>query len=205
MNKKKLLLATTNQGKAREIKSFLQGLPLEILSLDDLGDLGPFSEKGRTFDDNARGKSLFYSQNWGGLTLAEDSGLEIEALSGEPGVLSARYSGPQATDEKNNQKVLERMRDVPEERRKARFISCLVLSRKGEVIKEIKESAEGRIAFEKKGTNGFGYDPLFYYPPLKKTFAELLPEEKNEVSHRGRALKKLKEFLLDYLGSDLKS
>ena len=203
MNKEKLLLATTNQGKAREIKSFLQGLPLEILSLDDLGDFEPFSEKGRTFDDNARGKSLFYSREWGGLTLAEDSGLEIEALGGEPGVLSARYSGPKATDKKNNQKVLERMEDVPEERRKARFVSCLVLSRRGEVIKEIKESVEGRIAFKKKGTYGFGYDPLFYYPSLEKTFAELLPEEKNEVSHRGRALKKLKEFLLGYLGSGL--
>ena len=203
MNKEKLLLATTNQGKTREIKSFLQALPLEILSLDDLGDFELFSEKGRTFDDNARGKSLFYSQNWGGLTLAEDSGLEIEALGGEPGVLSARYSGPQATDEKNNRKVLERMKEVPEERRKARFVSCLVLSRKGEVIKEIKESVEGRIAFKKKGTCGFGYDPLFYYPPLRRTFAELLPEEKNEVSHRGRALKKLKEFLLDYLGPGL--
>jgi len=203
LSKEKLLIATTNQGKAREIKSFLQGLPLEILSLDDLGHSEPFSEKGRTFDDNARGKSLFYSQSWEGLTLAEDSGLEIEALRGEPGVLSARYSDPQATDEKNNRKVLERMKDVPEERRKARFVSCLVLSRKGEVIKEIKESVEGRIAFEKKGTQGFGYDPLFYYPPLEKTFAELLPEEKNQVSHRGRALKKLKEFLLRYLGSGL--
>ena len=203
MNKEKLLLATTNQGKAREIRNFLQDLPLEILSLDDLGDFMPFSEKGRTFDDNARGKSLFYSQNWGDLTLAEDSGLEIEALHEEPGVLSARYSGPKATDEKNNQKVLERMKDVPAERRKARFVSCMVLSRKGKVIKEIKESVEGRIAFKKKGTYGFGYDPLFHYPPLEKTFAELLPEEKNEVSHRGRALKKLREFLLGYLGSGL--
>ncbi len=205
MNKEKLLLATTNQGKTREIKSFFQALPLEILSLDDLGDFEPFPEKGKTFADNARGKSLFYSQNWEVLTLAEDSGLEIEALDGEPGVLSARYSGPQATDEKNNQKVLERMKEVPEEKRKARFVSCLVLSRKGEVIKEIKESVEGRITFKKKGTYGFGYDPLFYYPPLKRTFAELLPEEKNEVSHRGRALKKLKEFLLDYLGPGLQS
>lgn len=203
MNKEKLLLATTNLGKTREIKSFFQALPLEILSPDDLGDFEPFPEKGKTFADNARGKSLFYSQNWEGLTLAEDSGLEIKALDGEPGVLSARYSGPQATDEKNNQKVLERMKEVPEERRKARFVSCLVLSRKGEVIKEIKESVEGRIAFKKKGTYGFGYDPLFYYPPLKRTFAELLPEEKNEVSHRGRALKKLKAFLLDYLGPGL--
>ena len=203
MNKVKLLLATTNQGKAREIKSFLEDLPVIILSLKELDQLNPFSETGRTFDENARGKSLFYSSNWEGITLAEDSGLEIEALNGEPGVLSARYSGEQATDEKNNKKVLDRMKDVPSGERKARFVSCMVLSQKGEVIKEIKESVEGIIAFEEKGTHGFGYDPLFYYPPLKKTFAELPQEEKNKVSHRGRALKKLKAFLLNYQGSDL--
>lgn len=203
MNKKRLLLATTNQGKAREIESYLEDLNIEILSLKELEQSGPFSETGTTFDENARGKSLFYSMNWEGLTLAEDSGLEIEALNGEPGVFSARYSGEQATDEKNNQKVLERMKEVPSEKREARFVSCMVLSQKGKIITEIKESVEGVITFEEKGTHGFGYDPLFYYPPLKKTFAELLPEEKNEVSHRGRALKKLKEYLLDHLGPDL--
>jgi len=196
-------LATTNQGKAREIKSYLKDLPIEIHSLQELGQLRPFTETGRTFDANARGKSLFYSKNWEGLTLAEDSGLEIESLEGEPGVLSARYSGEQATDQKNNLKVLERMKGVPSEKRSARFVSCMVLSKKGDIIKEIMESVEGIIALEEKGAYGFGYDPLFYYPPLKKTFAELLPEEKNKVSHRGRALKRLKEFLLSYLGSDL--
>ena len=203
MNKRRFLLATTNQGKAREIESYLEDLNIEILSLKELGQSEPFSETGTTFDENARGKSLFYSMNWEGLTLAEDSGLEIEALNGEPGVLSARYSGEQATDEKNNQKVLERMKEVPSEKREARFVSCMVLSQKGKIITEIKESVEGVITFEEKGTHGFGYDPLFYYPPLKKTFAELLPEEKNEVSHRGRALKKLKEYLLTHLGPDL--
>jgi len=196
-------LATTNQGKAREIKSYLKDLPIEIHSLQELGQLRPFTETGRTFDANARGKSLFYSKNWEGLTLAEDSGLEIESLEGEPGVLSARYSGERATDQKNNLKVLERMKGVPSEKRSARFVSCMVLSKKGDIIKEIMESVEGIIALEEKGAYGFGYDPLFYYPPLKKTFAELLPEEKNKVSHRGRALKRLKEFLLSYLGSDL--
>ncbi len=196
-------MATTNQGKAREIKSYLKDLPLEIHSLQELGQLRPFTETGRTFDANARGKSLFYSKNWEGLTLAEDSGLEIESLEGEPGVLSARYSGERATDQKNNLKVLERMKGVPSEKRSARFVSCMVLSKKGDLIKEIMESVEGIIALEEKGQNGFGYDPLFYYPPLKKTFAELLPDEKNKVSHRGRALKRLKEFLLSYLGSDL--
>ena len=203
MNKRRLLLATTNQGQAREIESYLEDLNIEILSLKELGQSEPFSETGTTFDENARGKSLFYSMNWEDLTLAEDSGLEIEALNGKPGVLSARYSGEQATDEKNNQKVLERIKEVPSEKRKARFVSCMVLSQKGEVITKIKESVEGVITFEEKGTHGFGYDPLFYYPPLKKTFAELQPEEKNKVSHRGRALKKLKEYLLHHLGPDL--
>jgi XTP/dITP diphosphohydrolase len=203
LSKEQLLLATTNQGKAIEIKSYLKDLPMKIHSLKELGQLKPFAETGRTFDANARGKSIFYSTNWEGLTLAEDSGLEIESLRGEPGVLSARYSGERATDQKNNQKVLERMKGVPSEKRNARFVSCMVLSKKGDVIKEIKESVEGIITLEEKGAHGFGYDPLFYYPPLKKTFAELLPEEKNKVSHRGRALKKLKEFLQDYVGSDL--
>jgi XTP/dITP diphosphohydrolase len=203
LSKEQLLLATTNRGKAREIKGYLKDLPLEIHSLQELGQHKSFAETGRTFEENARGKSLFYSTNWEGLTLAEDSGIEIESLGGEPGVLSARYSGERATDQKNNLKVLERMKGVPPEKRKARFVSCMILSKKGEVIEEIKELVEGIITLREKGSHGFGYDPLFYYPPLNKTFAELLPEEKNKVSHRGRALKKLKEFLLSYLGSDL--
>lgn len=199
MFKEKLLLATTNQGKAKEIKRYLQELPLEIFSLEDLKQKEVYSERGKTFAENARGKSLFYSERFQGLTLAEDSGLEIERLKGAPGVLSARFSAPRATDEKNNQKVLELLKGVPFEQRKARFVSFIVFSRKGEAIKEIQEQVEGFIAFKKRGSNGFGYDPLFYFPPLRKTFAELLPEEKNKVSHRGRALKKLKKFLLEYL------
>jgi XTP/dITP diphosphohydrolase len=199
LSKVKLLLATTNQGKAKEIKTYLKGLPLEIYSLEEAGLKETFPERGKTFSENARGKSLFYSKNWEGLTLAEDSGLEIEHLQGAPGVLSARFSGPQATDEKNNQKVLELLKGVPIEKRKARFVSYLALARRGEIIREIEEHVKGLIAFEKRGSRGFGYDPLFVFPPLGKTFAELHPEEKNKVSHRGRALKKLKEFLRKYL------
>jgi XTP/dITP diphosphohydrolase len=198
LSKVKLLLATTNQGKAKEIKTYLKGLPLEIYSLEEAGLKETFPERGKTFSENARGKSLFYSKNWEGLTLAEDSGLEIEHLQGAPGVLSARFSGPQATDEKNNQKVLELLKGLPIERRKARFVSYLALARRGEIIREIEEHVKGLIAFEKRGSRGFGYDPLFVFPPLGKTFAELHPEEKNKVSHRGRALKKLKEFLRKY-------
>lgn len=199
MSKVRLLLATTNQGKAKEIKSYLKGLGLEIYSLEDAGFEETFPERGKTFSENAKGKSLFYSKNWEGLTLAEDSGLEIEQLRGAPGILSARFSAPQATDEKNNQKVLELLKGVPFEQRKARFVSYLALARRGEIIREIEEQVKGLIALEKRGSRGFGYDPLFFFPPLGKTFAELSPEEKNKVSHRGRALKKLKEFLLQYL------
>ncbi len=199
MSKIKLLLATTNKGKAKEIKSYLRELPLEIFSLEEAGLEETFPERAKTFAENARGKSLFYSKGWEGLTLAEDSGLEIEYLQQGPGVLSARFSGPQATDEKNNEKVLKLLKGIAIEQRKARFVSHLALARKGEIIQEIEEHVEGLIAFEKRGSYGFGYDPLFYFPPLGKTFAELNPEEKNKVSHRGRALKKLKEFLLSYL------
>ena len=199
MSEKGLLLATTNQGKSKEIRTYLEELSLEITTLQELNTKGTFPESGKTFRENARGKSLFYSKHWKGFTLAEDSGLEIEHLKGEPGVYSARYSGPQATDEKNNQKVLALMTGMPFDRRKARFVSCMILCERGKIIKDIKECVEGFITFEKKGLYGFGYDPLFYYPALEKTFAELKPEEKNRVSHRGRALKILKKFLLDYL------
>ncbi len=196
MSKVRLLLATTNKGKAKEIAILLSELPLEIFTLQEVFPKQNFIEEGNTFTENAQGKSLFYSRQWEDLILAEDSGLEIEHLKGAPGILSARFSGPQATDEKNTRKVLDLMEEVPLDQRKARFVSCIVLSQKGKIIKEIKECANGLITLEKKGPLGFGYDPIFYYPPLKKTFAELLPEEKNRVSHRGRALKKLKEFLL---------
>lgn len=198
---KKLLLATTNLGKTKEIQTYLSPLPLEIFTLSEMPLKVSFPEDKNTFMENARDKSLFYSQFLSGLTLAEDSGLEIEHLKGAPGVLSARFSAPRPTDEKNIQKVLRLMRGVPWEERKARFVSCIVLCQPGKVIKEIIENVDGLIAFEKKGQYGFGYDPIFFCPPLGKTFAELLPEEKNKVSHRGRSLKKTKEFLTEFLES----
>lgn len=188
-------MATTNPGKFKEIKTFLSDLSLNLYSLKEAQIDKSFPEKGSTFLENARGKSLFYSEEWDGLTLGEDSGLEIEHLHGAPGVLSARFSAPQATDEKNIQKVLRLLQDAPYEKRKAQFVACMVVSQNGKILKEIQQFAPGFITFEKKGCSGFGYDPIFYYPPLQKTFAQLSPEEKNAVSHRGRALRKLKEFL----------
>jgi XTP/dITP diphosphohydrolase len=196
-----LLLATTNQDKIRELKARLQSLSLDIFSLRELRITRIFPEKGQTFLENARGKSLYYSQYWKNLTLAEDSGLEIDYLDGAPGVYSSRFAGPDATDEANLQKVLQLLSRIPQEERKARFISCMVLSRRGQIIAEIQGHAQGFITSEKKGQSGFGYDPIFFYPPLGKTFAELSPDEKNEVSHRGHALEKLCTFLHEYLKS----
>ncbi len=195
-----LLIATTNQGKKREIEAELFEFPVRSLSLADLKIFESFPETGETFLDNARGKSLFYSQKWDGITLAEDSGLEIEYLNGAPGVHSARFSDPGATDEKNNDKILFLLKQVPDSKRKARFVSFMVLSQKGIIITELEGWVEGTITRERRGENGFGYDPLFFYPPLNRTFGQLSNQEKNKVSHRGQALLKLKAFLKDYLG-----
>jgi len=194
-----LLLATTNQGKIKEIKTRLKSLPLRISSLRELHLVHVFPETGQTFSENARGKSLYYSRFWDNLTLAEDSGLEIDYLLGKPGVYSSRFAGATANDEANLQKVLQLLDKIPPIKRKARFVSCMVLSRRGQIITEIQEHACGLITAQKKGHGGFGYDPIFFYPSLGKTFAELSPDEKNSVSHRGRALEKLYVFLLQYL------
>ncbi|MEE8605391.1 MAG: RdgB/HAM1 family non-canonical purine NTP pyrophosphatase [Candidatus Aminicenantaceae bacterium] len=199
MTEEGLLLATTNQGKIKELKARLRSLPLGIFSLHELHLAQVFPEKGQTFLANARGKSLFYSQYWKSLTLAEDSGIEIDHLKGAPGVYSSRFAWPNATDEANLQKVLRLLDKIPPDKRKARFVSCMVLSRRGQIITEIQEHANGLITPKKRGQGGFGYDPIFFYTPLDKTFAELSPDEKNAVSHRGRAMDKLYAFLLDYL------
>jgi XTP/dITP diphosphohydrolase len=195
----KLLLATTNQGKTQEIKYFLKGIPVQVISLQDLKVSLFFEEKGHSFLENARGKSLFYGQKWKDMILGEDSGLVIEHLDGAPGIISARFSGAGATDEKNILKVLELLKDVPKKSRQAKFVSCMVVSLQGKVLTQIQEEVPGFITTEKKGSCGFGYDPIFYYPPLQKTFAELSPEEKNKISHRGRALKRLKDYLEEYI------
>ncbi len=132
------------------------------------------------------------------MILGEDSGLEIDYLDGAPGIISARFSGPGATDEKNILKVLNLLEDVPKKSRQAKFVSCMVLSLRGKVLAQIQEEVQGFITTEKKGRYGFGYDPIFYYPPLQKTFAEISLEEKNKISHRGRALKRMKAYLESY-------
>jgi XTP/dITP diphosphohydrolase len=187
----KLLVATTNAGKVREIGRALAGRPFEVVSLAQILPEASYRERGRTFLENARGKSRRYAQLSGLLTLAEDSGLEVEALGGAPGVHSARFARPDPTDERNLRKVLRLLRDAPRPKRGARFVCAMVLSGPDGIVAEVLGEVRGIIAEFPKGSNGFGYDPIFYYPRLGKHFAELSAEAKNAVSHRGRALDKM--------------
>ncbi|MFZ2053162.1 MAG: RdgB/HAM1 family non-canonical purine NTP pyrophosphatase [Candidatus Aminicenantales bacterium] len=200
-SRKKIVLATSNPGKLREIRRCLGRLPAEFLSLQDIGADEDVEEKGKTFLENARLKSLAYSSLTEYPTLAEDSGLEVEYLNGAPGVLSARFSDPGATDERNIQKVLRLLQGVAWRDRRARFVCRLVLSQKGRILKEYRGQVRGYIALEKSGNFGFGYDPIFFYGPFGRTFGQVPREKKNAVSHRGRALKKMKLHLLRFLAS----
>jgi len=190
-----LLLATTNAGKARELRHGLGRLPVRVITLADLGIRAEFPETGTTFSENARGKSLFYAELSGVPTLAEDSGLEINALGGAPGVYSARFSGPGATDARNIRKVLKLLKGVPEAERGARFVCCMVLSHEGRVLETSRGVVRGRIVREPRGGSGFGYDPIFYYRPFSRTFGELTAAEKHSVSHRGRALGRMIAYI----------
>lgn len=177
------------------MKRALAGLPFTVIALEGIGPARKVKETGRTFRENARLKSIAYSLDSDHLTLAEDSGLEVDRLGGAPGVYSARFSAPGATDRKNVRKVLRLMKGVPWSERGARFVCHLVLARRGKVIKEVRGIVRGRIALAPTGDKGFGYDPIFYYPPLRTTFGTLPAEIKNRFSHRGRAVAKMREFL----------
>ncbi len=191
-----LLAATKNQGKLKEIEKLFSGgsIRVKLYFLPDFHITVDCPEMGKTFIENAEQKSRFYGKLVPGIyTMGEDSGLAVEALNGGPGIYSSRYSGPGATDEKNIVKLLEQLKDI--ENRKAKFVAAVCLSKNGQVIRTFTSEVEGIIIYEKRGSGGFGYDPVFYYPPLKKTFAELATEEKNRISHRARAFQKLKDFL----------
>jgi len=194
-----LLIATTNRGKAREIAAALSAPRIGFLSLVEAGINSICPETGETLAANARAKAEFYSRESGLLTLAEDSGLEVEALQGGPGVLSARFSGPGATDPKNVTKVLRLLSSVSRSGRRARFVCVMALGRNGRVLEVVRGVVHGTVAEKPRGSSGFGYDPVFYYHPLRKTFAELTPNEKNAVSHRGRALAAMKPLLARHL------
>lgn len=152
-------------------------------------------EDGATFEENARKKALYYSQWTDHLVFADDSGLSVDALDSRPGVHSARYAGPEADDEANNRKLLNELAGLPLSKRSAHYVCVIALAQRGRILTVVEGRADGLIQDEPKGSGGFGYDPYFFYPPLKKTFAEISIEEKFEVSHRGKAFRKLLDFL----------
>ena len=189
-NQPKLLVATRNPGKMVELTELLDGVPFRLTSLDDEGVVGEAEETGATFEENARLKASFYASLTGLLTLADDSGLEVDALSGEPGVHSARYGGPGLTDEDRVELLLTNMKDVPWEKRAGRFRCVISILSPSEDFGMVNGVVEGIIQYEPKGANGFGYDPVFFLPHLGMTTAELSLEEKNLLSHRGQAARK---------------
>lgn len=186
-----LVIATRNSGKSREFKSYLQDFPLDIKDLNDFGPIPEVEEDGKTFDDNAYKKASFTARVLGFPALADDSGLEVDALHGAPGVHSARYAGQHANDAKNNAKLLQELQGITD--RSARFRCVLSIAVPTGPALTYEAHCEGTILESPRGEHGFGYDPVFYYPPKAKTFAEMGIAEKSEVSHRGRALKELKE------------
>ena len=191
----KLLLATNNRGKAREYKSLLQGIPFELVTPAELGISTEVAEVGKSFEENARLKAKTLAAESRLLALADDSGLEVDALGGEPGTLSARYAGEGASDRDRVSYLLTKLEGVPQEKRTARFRCVIAIATPQGEVELCSGECEGFIAFEPRGNRGFGYDPIFYLPELKKTMAELSPEEKNKVSHRGRAAAKAREVL----------
>ena len=193
-----LIVATRNRGKIREIREALKGLGLRIYSLSDFRDVPEIEEDGKSFAENALKKARFYSKYFGKLTVADDSGLEVDSLKGLPGIYSARYAKERATSQENNQKLLSEMQGLAVSKRRAGF-KCIiaVVSQNGkEALAE--GSCRGRIGFKEKGKKGFGYDPLFILPRHGKTMAELSLEEKNAISHRGKALRKIRRIIRSF-------
>jgi len=184
-----LLAATRNEGKRKEYEFLFRSLPIEIMALSAFPEIAEFSEQGNSFEEIARHKAQFASKTLAIPALADDSGLAVEALNGAPGIFSARYAGEWADDYRNNLKLLEELDG--KERRNATFFCSIALAKPDGQTLTYTGECSGIILQEPLGAKGFGYDPLFYYPSLKKTFAQLSPEDKNAVSHRGRAIKKL--------------
>jgi len=181
-----IVLATGNINKVHEIRSLLRNFPIEIKSLKDFGPLPSVVEDGNTFDENAYKKAFHYAKILGLPALADDSGLVVDALGGKPGVFSARYSGENAKDWDNCEKLLQEMKGI--KNRTARFMCVISLATPGGPALTWEGKCEGKITEQRRGNSGFGYDPVFFYEPYQKTFAEISQEEKNKVSHRGRAL-----------------
>ncbi len=197
-----VVIATRNSGKLREIRQILAPLGLKVLSLEDFPEIPDILEDGRTFGENAVKKAAAVARGTGRTSIADDSGLAVDSLGGSPGVFSSRYAGEGATDADRYNKLLREMAGVPAGRRGAAFVCALaVVSPEGRA-EVVEGECRGEIAFSPRGPHGFGYDPVFLIPALAKTMAELEPEAKNRISHRARALEKLKQVLPTFLKRD---
>ena len=196
--KNKIIFATGNVGKVKEIRMIMSDLDVEVLSMKEAGISIDIEEDGTTYEENALIKARAVAACTDAIVMADDSGLEVDALNKEPGVLSARYMGEDTPYSIKNAEIIKRLTGVPDEERSARFVCAIAAVMPDGRELTTKAAIEGRIGYEEKGTNGFGYDPIFYVPEFKKTTAELAEEEKNKVSHRGKALELMKEELKKY-------
>ncbi len=196
---RELVIATKNEKKLHELKRYLKEVNARVISLKDIKQAPRIIEDGETFKENAIKKALTVSKFTKGLVLADDSGLVVKALGSKPGVKSSRFASPRKSDRENNRKVLKLLENIPSHKRQAKFVCAAAIADKGRIIKVIEKSCSGRIAFETKGSYGFGYDPLFLIPKYKKTFGALGLKVKDKMSHRSKALKKAREFLKKYL------
>jgi XTP/dITP diphosphohydrolase len=190
----RIFCATTNHGKLREFQMALRD-SFEVQPLPDLASIAPPEETGVTFEENASLKAIYYSKHCDGYLFVDDSGLEVDALGGAPGVYSARFAGADATDAANNRLLLDKMRGVID--RTARFVCVVALADSGRLVHTFRGEVEGRLLEAPRGANGFGYDPLFFYPPFGLSFGEAPLERKMEVSHRAKALGKMRTYLVD--------
>jgi XTP/dITP diphosphohydrolase len=192
-------MATRNAGKLREIQAILSPLGLKILSLRDFPDVPEIIEDGQTFEENAVKKAAVVARQTGRMAIADDSGLAVDALQGRPGVFSSRYAGENATDAERYQKLLKEMAGILQAARGAAFICAMAVASPEGKVEVVEGQCRGEIALAPRGSHGFGYDPVFYLPALDKTMAEVEPEAKNRISHRARALEKLKQVLPKFL------
>lgn len=191
----KLLIATRNAKKKRELQDIMQDWDIEVLTLDDLPGMPKVEEDGTTFEANAVKKARIVAAASGQVTLADDSGLEVDALSGAPGIYSARFAGLQADDTANNRKLMYLMEGIPADKRTARFVCVIAVALPDGRVHTVTGKCEGRITESSQGDGGFGYDPLFIPQGFSQTFAQLEPAEKHRISHRGQALKKARTLL----------
>lgn len=201
---KEIIFATKNKGKIKEIKAILADLNVIVLSMEEAGIDIDVEENGETFEDNAKIKAIEIMKVSGKITLADDSGLEVDYLDKQPGVYSARYMGEATAYDIKNKKIISLLEGVEEKQRTARFVSAIAAAFPDGKVFTTRATIEGIIGYEQKGENGFGYDPIFYVPEYRMTTAEMSPELKNKVSHRGKALQLMKQKLIEELGEKSK-